>query len=69
MAKSKVAKAKEEMLWQKFGPMCGNCASFTSEIITEDTVYGTHKEEKNKRCSRGPFATGKSCWCVEHEFK
>ena len=68
MAKSKIAQIKSEMLWEKHGPMCGNCRYFTSEIKENKNYYGAYKEEKNKRCSRGPFATGKICWCAEHEF-
>lgn len=69
MAKSKVAEMKEEMMWQKKGPMCSNCKHFTSEKKEKSGYYGTYVDERKKRCTRGGFATGKSCWCADHEFK
>ncbi|MFW8602558.1 hypothetical protein ACOHYD_13905 [Desulfobacterota bacterium M19] len=69
MAKSKVAQAKEELMWQKFGPMCGNCKHFRSEKGVHKTPYGDYIKELKKKCIVGPFATGKSCWCTSHEFK
>lgn len=69
MGKSKVAQAKEKMLWQKYGPMCGNCRFYTSEKTEKNTNWGTTWiDERKKRCLRGKFATGKSYWCPEHEF-
>lgn len=68
MAKSKVAKIKEEMMWQKSGPTCGNCKFFTSEMIEKENRYYTWREEKKKKCTLGGFATGKVSWCAKHEF-
>ena len=71
MGKSKVAKIKEEMMWQKFGPMCGNCRWFTSTMVTTENDFNKNGwvEEKAKRCATGSFATRKSYWCPGHEFK
>lgn len=69
MAKSKVAKIKEEMMWQKFGPMCSNCNRFTVDVEHIPSQFGGYDKEKNKRCSLGSFATSKSYWCPEHKFK
>ena len=69
MTKLKVVKAKEEMIWQKFGPTCGNCKSFRSIMVEVRERFGTFLREKNKRCIAGGFATGKAAWCAKHEFK
>lgn len=69
MAKSKVAKIKEEMMWTLYCPKCGNCKNFTSETVEIENTYGSHTEVKNKRCSVGGFATPSSSWCPEHSFK
>ncbi len=69
MAKSRVQKKKEEMMWLKTGPKCSNCIHFTSEIITKKNDYFSWDKERKKRCSRGDFATLKCSWCADHEFK
>jgi hypothetical protein len=68
MAKSKVAIMKGQMGWTKSSPKCANCRYFTSDTLQKETEYGTFFDEKNKRCHRGGFATGKNCWCNEHKF-
>ena len=65
---STVAERKQGMGYRKKGPCCGNCKYFTSQIHHNSNRWGSWTEEKNKRCSLGNFATGKSSWCLEHEF-
>ena len=68
MAKSKVALAKTAQGWTRKNPKCGCCLHFTATLVWHNTSFGEYREEKNKRCTLGGFATGKSCWCTEFEW-
>lgn len=68
MGLSKISKTKNEQGWRKKCPNCANCKSFTMDVEKIVGRYGTFEKEKNKRCSIGGFAVGKSNWCEKHEF-
>ena len=67
---SKQSEAKEKQGFKRDCTKCSNCKSFTSDIETTKTPWGTEfNTEKNLRCSIGNFKVGKSNWCKSHEFK
>lgn len=67
MTKRTVQQIKDDQGFRKDSPCCGNCKHYTSTFKTK--TPGEWIKETNKRCTIGNFATGKSCWCVKHEFR
>lgn len=50
-------------------PMCINCTSYRSDMVTEKHAFGEWIGEKNMRCTLGQFATKKTATCSKHEFQ
>ena len=59
---SKQALAKKAQRFRKKPNCCGNCVFFDSEIVSK-------YEEKNKTCTYGSFAVGRSNVCDYHVLK
>jgi len=65
---SKQSEAKLSQGYTREGPMCRNCAHFSSQRSTmSNPGYNDWVVESNLRCQLGGFKTLKSSWCKKHE--
>lgn len=74
MAKPTLAEIKAMLRYnpKPIVPMCSNCESFSSDIITENGRYGEWTSEKNIRCTSfndRHFKVSKRGKCGNHQFK
>lgn len=60
MSKESVAKKNQGFIKKPEWPCCGNCDNFSSTVINGGF------DEKNKKCTIGNFAVGKSDVCEQY---
>ena len=68
-SKQETAKKQQGYVPKAIPRECATCTSFTSDIDTKFTRYGSYTEEKNLRCGIGGFAVKKKGCCDLHKFK
>ncbi len=71
MSKQSIAKENQGYVAKPTWPVCGNCASYASEFVTEPPAFGFGEwaREINVRCTIGGFKVGKSGTCKRHAEK
>ena len=70
-SKQSQAKTEQGYIKKPTWPVCGNCANYTSESVTEPSAFGFGEwaREINVRCTIGGFKVGKLGTCKRHTEK